>query len=245
MSGFKYGNQIITDDKVYNVKDAVRMEIRFFQDDGDTESKSVSMDYSGFLKLLPEKSEFDHLGIAVIPADFDQFRQIPSLCLCKSCDVQIGFPVAIIGYQSEYKNLALKTGIISSFYKNSKGLSFIQFDGTVKPGNSGAPLLHLDTGHVIGVLLHREFNNSKSFKEIMEIIDGNLKVLKELEGKSNFFDVDLAQVLYASQSQIKYMAKEFSQNAIIRAGIALEIGHVSEYMETKMELDADTSSSCD
>jgi len=245
ISGFKLGRQIVTDDMVYHVKDAEKVEIRFFEDDGTTVYASLKLTYSKFLNLLPGIAEFDHLGLVIIPAEFPEFEAVPSLYLCKSCDLQIGRSIAVIGYQVEHKNMALKPGIISSHYTNNKGLSFIQYDGTVKPGNSGAPLFETENGGVLGVVMNKEMGLVKSYKDLIEIIDANLKILKEQEGKSNFFDVDLAQVLSANQNQIKHIAKEFFLNATVKVGFALEIGHVIEYLETKMEPDHDTALYCD
>jgi hypothetical protein len=245
ISGFKIGNQIVTDDLIYNIKDAEIINIRFFQEDGITVFSTVKFNYSEFLDLLPGKSDFDNLGIVIIPAEFPEFEKVPSLVLCKSCELKIGLPIAVIGYQLEHKNLALKAGIISSLYTNSKGLSFIQYDGTLKPGNSGAPLLDAETGRVIGVVTNREMGISKSYKELMEIIDSNLKILKEHEGKPDAIDVDMAQVLFANQSQIKHIAREFFLNATFSIRYALDIGHVVEYLESKMEMDLDTNAFCD
>lgn len=245
ISGFRIGNQIISDDMIYNVKDAVRTEIRFFQEDGISVYTSLSIPYYDFLNLLPEKSEFDHLGIVIIPADFPEFANVPSLSFCQSCNPSIGRSIVVTGYQVEHNNLALKTGIISSNYSNSKGLSFIQYDGTVKPGNSGCPLIDVETGTVLGVVMNKEMGFVKSYKELVDIIDSNLAVLKEQEGKSKFFDVDLAQVLSANQNQIKHIAREFFLNATVRVGFALEIGHVIECLDSRMEVDSDKSNSCD
>lgn len=245
ISGFKIGNQIVTDDMIYHVKDAENVEIRFLSEDGATSYATTKLSYAKLLELLPSQSEFDKLGICIIPCDFPEFENVPSLTLCKNCDIKIGRSIAVIGYQVEHRNMALKPGIISSYYTNAKGLGFIQYDGTVKPGNSGAPLIDTETGRVIGVVMNKEMAFVKSYKELMEITDANLKVLKEQEGKSNFFDVDMAQVMYANQSQIKHILKEFFLNATVRVGFALEIEHVLEYLETKLELDLDTSGCCD
>jgi hypothetical protein len=230
---------------IYNVKDADAVQIRFFGEDGMTEYAYIKLRYSDLLKLLPEKSEFDQLGIAIIPADFPEFAKVPSLLLCRGCELKIGISIAVIGFQFEHGNMALKPGSISSHYTNSKGLSFLQYDGTVKPGSSGAPLLDVNTGCVLGVVMNKEMGFVKSYKELIDIIDNNLKILKDQEGKSNFFDVDMAQVMSANQNQIKHILKEFFLNATVKVGFALEIGHVLEYLETKMELDLDASAFCD
>jgi hypothetical protein len=245
ISGFKAGSQIITDDMIYQVRDADSVQINFYQDDGTTPYASHKLSYANLMELLPAKDEFDNLGIVAIPNDFPEFSDVPTLHLCKSCEVRIGQSIAVIGYQVEHHNLALKPGTISSHYKNSKGLSFIQYDGTIKPGNSGAPLLDYQTGSVLGVVLNKEMGFVKSYKELNEIIDTNLKFLKEQEGKANLFDVDLAQVLSANQKQIKHILREFFLNATVRVGFALEIGHVVECLESKSDIDIDSGCACD
>jgi hypothetical protein len=245
ISGFSAGSQIITDDMIYHVRDAESVQISFYEDDGNTPYAVKKMSYSDLLKILPEQDSFDHLGIVVIPNEFTEFENVPALHLCKSCELKIGQSIAVIGYQVEHHNMALKPGTISSHYKNPKGLSFIQYDGTIKPGNSGAPLLDYNSGNVLGVVLNKEMGFVKSYKELNEIIDTNLRFLKEQEGKANMFDVDLAQVLSANQKQIKHILREFFLNATVRVGFALEIGHVVECLESVSDVDLDPGTACD
>ena len=96
ITGFKVANQIVTDDMIYSVKDAEDVQIRFLEEDGVTNYTVLQFKYLDFLKLLPERSEFDHLGIAIIPADFPEIAKVPTLILCKSCEIKIGLSVAVI-----------------------------------------------------------------------------------------------------------------------------------------------------
>ena len=231
VSGFKVANQIITDDAVFSAKEASHVSIKFYKEDGLTVSASKSLSYSEFLSLLPQKNDFEHLGFAIVPGDFDEFSEIAGLTLCRTCQSQIGQSVCVIGYQTEYKNMSLKTGFVSSNPVNDKGLSFIQYDGTIKPGNSGAPLIDATYGSVLGVVMNKELAISKSYRELTKIIDSNLKVLKEVEGKMKLYDVDPFQVLVASQNQIKHISREFFLNATVKMGLALEMNHIIEYLD--------------
>ena len=240
VTGFKVGDQIITDDIVFSVKEANHVSILFYKEDGLAISSSKSFDYNEFLSLLPTKNEFGHLGFAIIPGDFKEFSDITGLTFCRTCQSQIGQSVYVIGYQEEYKNIALKTGFVSSNHVNDKGLSFIQYDGTIKPGNSGAPLIDAEQGTVLGVVMNKELAISKSHRELTKIIDSNLKVLKEVEGKMKLYDVDPFQVLIASQNQIKHISREFFLNATVKMGLALEMNHIIEYLDGGSIVDFDT-----
>jgi hypothetical protein len=138
--------------------------------------------------------------------------------------------------------MALKTGFVSSNHVNDKGLSFIQYDGTIKPGNSGAPLIDAG-GTVLGVVMNKELAISKSYRELTRIIDSNLKVLKEVEGKMKLYDVDPFQVLIASQNQIKHISREFFLNATVKMGLALEMNHIIEYLDGGGIVDFETDQS--
>lgn len=245
VTGFKVSDKILTEDSIYSAKDAVEVSIRFYMEDGITVSASKSLSYKDFLAFVPPKEDFGHLGFAVIPQDFEEFRGIGNLQLCRTCSNQIGQSVGVIGYQFEHKNLALKTGFISSFHVNDKGLGYIQYDGTIKPGNSGAPLIDGECGNVLGIVLNKELGITKSFREMNRIIDRNLQVLREFEGRYQLYEIDPVQVLIASQNQIRHISKEFFQNATVKMGLALEIEHVIEYIDGGGTLDIDTDQNPD
>jgi len=237
VTGFKTGNKIITDDVVYSARDATEVAIKFYMEDGITIRVSKSLSYEDFLSLLAPKDDFENLGFSVIPDNFPELSEINGLCFCNSCSSQIGRSIGVIGYQSEHKNLSLKTGFISSGFINEKGFGFIQYDGTIKPGNSGAPLIDAEHGNVLGVVMDKELPVRKSYRELQKIIDSNLQVLKEVEGRFKMYDIDPIQVLIANQNQIKHIAKEFFMNATVKMGLALEIEHIIEYLDGGSSLD--------
>jgi len=63
----------------------------------------------------------------------------------------------------------------------------------------------------------------------MRIMNANLKVLKEAEGKINMEDIDPIQVLIVNQNQIKHMATEFFKTANMRVGYATELCNLADY----------------
>ena len=158
----------------------------------------------------------------------------------------VGQPVAVLGHQLEQDNLAIKSGIISSFFLNSEGFNIIQVDCSIKQGNAGSPLICAETHEVIGVIGHRLATLARSYQEMMRIINTNLKVLREAEGKINMEDIDPIQVLIVNQNQIKHMATEFFKTANLRVGFAAEICNLADSfpdqedistIETEMNVD--------
>jgi hypothetical protein len=58
---------------------------------------------------------------------------------------------------------------------------------------------------------------------MMRIINSNLQVLKEAEGKIDMEDIDPIQVLIANQNQIKHIVVEFFKTTNMRVGYAAEL----------------------
>jgi hypothetical protein len=228
VTGFKYGRYLITDEMVYRIDRASEVQIAFMEEDGCTIKSSVKITFKDFkMRMINGVREN---GFALIDIDFPQFDYIPSLKLSNAKKFPVATPVAVIGHQMENNNLAIKTGIISSFSKQN-GIKYIQFDAAIDRGNSGCPLIDVETCEIIGIAGRRIANLEENHKKMMQIINGNLVLLKEAEGKVQFQDIDPIQVIIANQNQIKYLAQEFFKNASFMYGFALDINHVAEYFD--------------
>ena len=222
-TGFKIHNFLITDDIVNRFATPEEVMICFTKSDGCTEQSSKVLRYDDFrARIIPMKSNI-HPGFVIIDLDLDEFRDIPSLNCSKKINYEIGHPIAVLGYQLEQDNLAIKGGIISSFYRELDGVNYIQVDCSIRQGNAGSPLIDVETLDVIGVIGHRLAFIAKAYKETMRIINNNLRILKDVEGKFNFNDIDPVQVLIANQNQIKHLANEFFKSANLRVGFAVEL----------------------
>ena len=239
LTGFRTGNKIITDDLLYHVKGAKEVRITFYKEDGMTPAAELRMGYNELLYILPDQEDFCDLGFAIIPADFPEFRNTHSLKLCRNCSPSPGLEAVSMAYQNEYNNMSIKSAMVSSYYKNSKGLSFIQYDGTVKQGGSGGPLIEVVNGTVLGIISNKEMSLVKNYSYLSDIVDQNLRVLKGEEGKWQINDIDPIQVLIANQNQIKHISREFFRNSTVRIGFALDIGHLIDYLEGSFEFDFD------
>ena len=239
VTGFKYGRFLLTDEMVYKIDRASEVQIAFMESDGLTIKASVKITDKDFRLRMVKGISDSYAGFALIDIDFPQFDDIPSLKLSNDRVVEVATPIALIGHQMDNNNLAIKTGIVSSFVKQN-GQKFIQFDAAIDKGNSGSPLINAETGEVIGIVGHRLANIQEGYKQMIQVINKNMTLLKEAEGKINFNDIDPIQVLIANQNQIKRLAQEFFKTASLMYGFAMDISEVSEYFDiTELEKESD------
>lgn len=238
-TGFKVGNYIVTDDYSYKQHEFSGVEIFFVQEDGLTVKSKIDLSFHDFKESILNGAFEEPTGFSVLKGDYSEFALIPSLILCKDGTLNIGEQTALLGFQFDHQNLCLKTGNVSAMF-NENGRQYIEVDSTLRYGYSGSPLINMNSGKVIGMIGHRLEGLTKTYNQMMKIINDNLKTLKEGEGKINIQDIDPIQVLIASQNQIKHMAKEFYKSADIRTGFALTIDHIVAYFE-EMAIDMNIS----
>lgn len=242
MTGFKAnGHFLITDDYLYKVKNASQVKLRFVESDGYNEHVSITLSMKDFKKRIIDNYEGANLPFAVINLDFDEFNEIPSLKFNIDKNVPIGQPVAVLGYQLDKDNLAIKSGIVSSMLE-TEGYKHYQVDSSIKQGNSGSPLINAETGEVIGVIGHKLATVTQSHKRMKQIINNNLAILKKSQGKFNVEEIDPIQVLIANQNQIKHITNEIYKTATMTSGYALDISYVQDLFEEFVDAEVSQTS---
>jgi len=198
------------------------------------------MTYSAFKKRVFHPGGKIVPGYVIIRLESNEFRHIPSLKCSRKVDYEIGHPIAVLGYQLDQDNLAIKKGIISSFFTHQDGINYIQVDASIKQGNAGSPLIEAENMEVVGVIGHRLASIARSYLHLMKIFNKNLNILKEVQGKYSFDEGDPIQVLIVNQYQIKYIATEFFKSANMRVGFAVELCNLIDYcpdLDTSMDLE--------
>lgn len=233
MTGFKVNDHfLVTDEYLFKIYKAVKVKIQFVDADGYTENTSLEISMSDLKKRILKGIDKDKTPFVVINIDFDEFKNISSLKLSSKKEIEIGQDIAILGYQLDQENLSIKTGIISSaFIHHDNGLRYIQVDSSIKQGNSGSPLINIETGEVIGVIGYKLATITQSHKRMKQIINNNLAILKKSQGKFNVEEIDPIQVLIANQNQIKYITNEIYRTATMSIGYALDISYVNDLFE--------------
>ncbi len=236
LTGFKVNKFIVTDEFIYKITKCDEVIFQFVNDDGFTIKHNIKLRFEEFTERINRIAEFEKEGYALIDIEDLGFDDIPSLAIETDHSIGIGESIGIIGYHIDQENLSLKIGIVSSFFKSPNGKRFIQFDASIKQGNSGSPLINLATGKIIGVIGYRLNSITKAYEAFKYIIDENLKLLKKSEGIMNIMDIDPIQVLIANQHQIKQISREFYRSATMLFGYAHEIKSITNYETDNKQL---------
>lgn len=244
MTGFKANNNfLITDEYFLKVfKKSSEVEITFFASDGYTKNASVRVSKEEFSSRVIKDVDNKESAFVAINIDYKEFEGIPSLKLSTQKEIEIGQPIAILGYLLDKNNLCIKSGIISSSLINGNGLKYIQVDSSFKQGNSGSPLINAETNEVIGIIGHKLATITQSHKRMKQIINNNLAILKKSQGLFNVEEIDPVQVLIANQNQIKYISNEIYRTATMSIGYALDISYVNDLFEEFIDAEVSSTS---
>jgi len=239
-TGFRIKDYLITDDIIEKFTQPAKVYLRFTKEDGHTEKAGKMMSYAAFKDRIFHPGGNNVPGYVIISLKDKEFRDIPSLKCSQKVDYEIGHPVAVLGYQLDQDNLAIKSGIISSFFTHQNGINYIQVDSSIKQGNAGSPLIETENMEVLGVIGHQLASIARSYLQMMKIFNKNLGILKEAQGKYSFDEIDPVQVLIVNQNQIKHIATEFFKSANMRVGFAVELCNLIDYcpdLDSAMDLE--------
>ena len=237
VTGFRIGEYIITDSWVNQLDDVSEVKICFYQNDGFTISRELIYTKSEFSDLISQNPVQDKYGLTILKCGNKILNGIPEVEICQSCNSSIGKDSFIISHQYMQRNIGINQTLINSYTKNSNGLNFILYDGSVKQGSSGAPLFDKVSGKLIGVIANKELSIVHTYSELLKKADSNLEKLEKVIGKMVIDDIDIIQVMMACQNQLKHISREFFANFAAKIGYALESGHITELLEANDELD--------
>lgn len=229
-SGFKTSNFLLTDPGIFQNKRAQVVVIKFVSVDGVTVNVSKKIPYTEFVTRHINDADKTSDQFAVININYQEFEKIPGFILSDE-EIFPGMSVALLGYQYDLPNLTIKSGILSSVVKYPENKNYLHFDGFIKKGNSGGPLVSVETGKVIGIIGYKLNKALKTYNQLVNIINANIEVLKESEGEFKIMEVDPVQVLIVNQNQIKQLANEIYKSASAASGYALSSKNIAGFFK--------------
>jgi hypothetical protein len=230
-SGFKISHFLITDAGIGKNSRAQVAEIKFTGNDGYTVTASKRLHYSELITRHMNTHDKTVDQFAVIDIEYKEFENIQTLIIDNEEELEIGMPLALFGYQYDQPNLSIKSGILGTILHYPDNKKYLQFDGFIKKGNAGGPILSGLSGNVLGIIGYKLSKAVKTYNQLINIINGNIEVLKEAEGKFKISEVDPMQVLVANQNQIKQLAGEIYKSASMGVGYALSSWSISDFFK--------------
>ena len=228
-SGFIVDGYLVTNNHVFLCDESDEVEIRFVEEDGHTISFSHIFSKADFTALIQDGSDESNWDFAIL--EVEALKTRPSLSLLRpASNISIGTPVAFFGYQFGAGHLSMHSGIISARFTKDL-VKYIQIDGSVNQGNSGGPLINVETGEVIGIVTRSAKGLTKMFNELMESFDGNIRALEGVQGMIGLGTVDPIRALMVSQEQMKRISKEIKRSANVGIGYAFDLLEVRRFFE--------------
>lgn len=207
-TGFRFEDYVISIFSREELEKANYILIGFPASSPTGYSEPLKISVKELLSNLTWRS-YDNLSVMMaLPVLHSDFGLIPPLKYTKKTREDIGAPVAVISCSRQVDQLYIKTGMVSSYLKIG-GEEFIFAEASFEQGNSGSPLISVESGRVIGVMTDCILLPVHNYKNLKKIIESNLMLLNNedglLFGNGN---LDPAQVLAVNQHMIKKLAKE-------------------------------------
>ncbi len=184
--------------------------------------------YKAIVAESPE-SESDYAFIGLTEPEFEGRHRFK---LGKSDEISIGENILFLGYPFGMPQLTAHMGYVSSMHEQ-QGREIIQIDGSVNGGNSGGPLLSLETGDVVGIItravtgiVEQEFNN------LITALQNNVQVLSRAKSIMKIGGIDPIEGIKVSQIAMEQIARNLTRSANVGIGYAFSIDTIRKHIET-------------
>jgi len=236
-SGFLCKNKLISNNHVFfpngQKLDSTSVGIRF----GDTlpgDEDPILINYEDLIKCNEGGSQEDYYDFIIIDLikavedtvdkkltiDIGNIEDRFNFELADHTDVQEGEKILIMGFPFGANNITSHIGYISSIFKDDTA-NIIQLDASTNNGNSGGPVIDLNTKNVIGIITRKKTGLAKSFDDLEKSFDKNLEALSLVNGTMTIGgNIDLIQSFKATQVQMKIVSKNIKRSANTGIGFA-------------------------
>ena len=226
-SGFLSGKRLITNSHVIRFGDFDAVAIRFHDSNTADLSGAIRLSRDDFLSIvikeLPEEME----DYAVLRADEPEFAGRYNFELGSVEDVVVGQQVIFLGFPFDSLHLTAHVGYISSKHQ-TKGINILQIDGSVNGGNSGGPLLTIESGRVAGIVTRKATGLEKQFRELLEALRNNQIALQQCQGIMRVGPIDPMDAIRASQAAMERIALNIERSANVGIGYAYSAEYVAQ-----------------
>lgn len=228
-SGFLSGRRLITNSHVIQFGDFDAVAIRFHDSNTADLSDAIRLSRDDFLSIVIKESLEEMEDYAVLRADEPEFAGRYNFELGSVEDVVVGQQVVFLGFPFDSLHLTAHVGYVSSKHQ-TKGINILQIDGSVNGGNSGGPLLTIESGRVAGIVTRKETGLGKQFRELIKSFKSNQELLQQLKdrGTVSFFGLDPIGAFRTTQAAMEQITLNIERSANVGIGYAYSAEYVAK-----------------
>jgi V8-like Glu-specific endopeptidase len=228
-TGFVVNGHILTNNHVLGVPHTHGYQILFPAVEGVSEGYNALFSAEFIRDRIKDALPENSWDFAVIDLVDVGFKQIPSLKLSREINFNIGTEVAALGYQFDQENLSIKSGILSSSYTKAD-VRYLQIDVNINQGNSGGPLISLESGEVIGIITrkHTGLSSLIDFLEkgyLNQIEESNYKLKSKIDYMTRNFHV----ILKRNSERMITFINELKRSANVGIGYAYQLDEINKF----------------
>lgn len=224
-TAFKVGKYLVTNNHVVQVPSARRVVLRSVGHDAYQVRYEKRFGHLEFKQALVDGDPEQGWDYAVLRINDAVFEALPCLDLAQHDEVLIGESVAMFGYQFGQQHQSMHLGHVSSQYEKN-GVHYLQLDASINQGNSGGPLISLNSGRVMGIVTRKATGLTEQFDELLKAFRDNIRLLEGIQQGGGFAivgDIDPVKATLAIQVQMERIAKEIQRSSNVGIGYAYHI----------------------
>lgn len=176
---------------------------------------------------LPDDQDYAYLTLWN-----EDFRLRHKFDFTDSSTLSVGEQVLFLGFPFGGSHLTAHMGYVSSVFRGQGGIETIQIDGSINRGNSGGPLLKLDTGKVVGIVTRAMTGfMQQQLNQLLSALRQNQRYLSNLKTGISICGMSQWEPDRASMAAIEKCAEFIAQSANVGIGHAYSANYVSSAIE--------------
>lgn len=226
-SGFLSGKRLVTNSHVIRFGDFDAVAIRFHDSNTLDLSDAIRLSKDDFFSMVVKESPEDMEDYAVLRADEPEFAGRYDFELDSDEDATPGQQVLFLGFPFDSLHLTAHVGYVSSKHQTNN-INVIQIDGSVNGGNSGGPLLSIDSSRVAGIVTRKATGLEKQFNDLIEALRKNQIALQQSKAVMRVGGIDPINAIRASQAAMEQIARNIERSANVGIGYAYSAEYVAQ-----------------
>ncbi len=231
-TGFLINGHLVTNNHVYFSQNTDQIKITFVDEDSSAITLEKIFDYPDFQSKLKAGDPSTGWDFAILDLEDVEIKEFPNLEFCDTNhSIPIGRQIALLGYPFNQDSLALHAGFVSSKY-TINNVDYIQIDASVNKGNSGGPLIDIETDKVIGLVTRKGNGLTNLFDQVRQGVIQSIQYVDQIKGvQAQIGGIDLIKATGVTQKQILTVFNEIDRSANVGIGYAFGLKEVRKCFE--------------